>query len=592
MSMESLKRILSMSLVFAIAMLMLMPCGAVANGVPGPGAPASAAPSAAAPSAPRDLQGTGGMRMAVLNWTAPLSDGGAPLTAYRVYRSLFLEAEYGLVASVPPSYRSYVDDGLTEGVTYYYCVSAVNSVGEGPWTTPVPATPSGATPSGSFASIQTSGMQVTVTFGAFSAPVAITDLRFVIEDLTAGASETWSASTATDPVQLTNASSSPYPMPQLNSVVFRDIADNGRINLGDYLLLTYSNSAPVDHTYRVTMIYIATGDAINMINFIGPSSSVSQPPGPVQNLTAAAGNAQATLTWQAPSSDGGSPVTGYRAYRALSSGGEYVEIAFQTALSLTDSGLTNGETYYYKVAAVNAVGEGQRSSAASATPATVPSAPWNAAASAVVGKVTLTWQAPNSTGGRPIARYDIYRGSTPETIGSTPIGNVSLFTQVYNDTTVAPSTTYCYLVKAVNGIGSSASSNIVAITSVAVPGAPQNLTATPGPAKITLTWQAPLVDDGSAITGWKLYAVQNGTPVLIATLGAAPLSYVHNNPPNVVNVFYVTAINAVGEGAASNQASAQPQPANTDNSTMLILGGVLVAIVVVLLAFLLMRGKK
>ena len=82
-------------------------------------------------------------------------------------------------------------------------------------------------------------------------------------------------------------------------------------------------------------------------------------------LTATPGNAQVVLAWAAPASDGGSPITGYKLYRSTTSGGAYALIASPTALTYTDTGLTNGQTYWYKVSAVNANGEGANCSAVS-----------------------------------------------------------------------------------------------------------------------------------------------------------------------------------------------------------------------------------
>ena len=84
------------------------------------------------------------------------------------------------------------------------------------------------------------------------------------------------------------------------------------------------------------------------------------------NLSASPGNASVTLTWTAPVSDGGSPIAGYKLYQSTTSGGTYSLIASPSALTYTDTGLTNGQTYWYKVSAVNAIGVGANCSAVSA----------------------------------------------------------------------------------------------------------------------------------------------------------------------------------------------------------------------------------
>jgi predicted phage tail protein len=72
------------------------------------------------------------------------------------------------------------------------------------------------------------------------------------------------------------------------------------------------------------------------------------------------------LTWNAPSANGGSAITGYRVYRGASPGGETVLTTVGNVTTYTDTTVANARTYYYRVAAVNAVGEGAPSNELSA----------------------------------------------------------------------------------------------------------------------------------------------------------------------------------------------------------------------------------
>ena len=88
-------------------------------------------------------------------------------------------------------------------------------------------------------------------------------------------------------------------------------------------------------------------------------------PGAPTGVTATAGNGQATVTWSAPASNGGSPITGYTV--TASPGGLTCTTA--GALTCTVSGLTNGTPYSFTVTASNAAGTGPSSSpSASVTP--------------------------------------------------------------------------------------------------------------------------------------------------------------------------------------------------------------------------------
>src|SRR2546428_9008515 len=89
---------------------------------------------------------------------------------------------------------------------------------------------------------------------------------------------------------------------------------------------------------------------------------------------ATAGGKNITISWQAPTSDGGSAITGYKVYRSTSSGTETGYVNLGNVNSYTNTGLTPGVTYFYKVRAVNSAGLSPLSNEASATPPALPSA--------------------------------------------------------------------------------------------------------------------------------------------------------------------------------------------------------------------------
>ena len=100
------------------------------------------------------------------------------------------------------------------------------------------------------------------------------------------------------------------------------------------------------------------GSSVWVTNSAGTTvSRITFPPQPPLNVTATPGDANATISWSAPTNTGGSPITGYSA--TASPGGK--SCTTTTATSCTISGLTNGTTYSVSVTASNAVGTSEPS---------------------------------------------------------------------------------------------------------------------------------------------------------------------------------------------------------------------------------------
>ncbi|MCB1133881.1 MAG: hypothetical protein KDN05_22370, partial [Verrucomicrobiae bacterium] len=90
-------------------------------------------------------------------------------------------------------------------------------------------------------------------------------------------------------------------------------------------------------------------------------------------LAATAGNEQVAFNWNAVTG-----ATSYRVKRATDAGGPYTEISSPATNTFTDTGLSNGTTYFYVVSAHNGTAESADSTEAFATPFVVPSTMvWN-----------------------------------------------------------------------------------------------------------------------------------------------------------------------------------------------------------------------
>jgi uncharacterized protein YkwD len=305
------------------------------------------------------------------------------------------------------------------------------------------------------------------------------------------------------------------------------------------------------------------------------STTPAKAPSAPRTLAATAGAESVGLTWTAPSSTGGAKITGYNVYLGTAAGAESktplnpTPLA-ATARAYTATGLTDGTAYFFAVRAVNAVASSPASNESSATPVSVPNPPVKVAAYPANAALGITWAAPENTGGTPITGYNVYKGLTKGGESGTPVNASPLPAGAsnYRVTGLANGTKYFVVVKAINAVGTSAASTDVSATATAAASAPLwpgTLTAAPMAASVKLTWSAPAVTGGSAITGYNVYRGttpngESGTPVNSAPLAASATTYTATGLKNAKNYYFVVkAINAIGTGAPSNEAFTAPQ---------------------------------
>jgi uncharacterized repeat protein (TIGR03803 family) len=275
------------------------------------------------PGAPTGVRATAGDMQAIVSFTPPASNGGSPITGYTV-------------TSIPPggvdsfagtTLTTHTVTNLANGTAYEFTVTATNAGGTGP-----PSQPS----------------KKVTTWNVPGAPKITT-------------------------VKAGNAQA---------SVGFAPPASNGGAPITGYAVTSHpaggvdTNAGSLSSPHDVNNLVNGTPYmfTVTATNAVGSNvSAASKPtipatvPGPPTGVTATAGNAEAIVSFTAPTSDGGFPITGYTV-TSNPRGGKDAE-AGKTTTEHTVKGLTNGHSYTFTVTATNKAGTGAASGASnSVTP--------------------------------------------------------------------------------------------------------------------------------------------------------------------------------------------------------------------------------
>jgi fibronectin type 3 domain-containing protein len=277
---------------------------------------------ATVPSVPTGLSANAANAQVSLTWTASPN-----ATSYNVKRGTTTGGPYTTISS--PTAASFTDGSLTNGTTYFYVVSAVNAAGESANSSEASAKP-------------------TAPSQAPAAPTAL-----MATAASAQVSLSWSASATATSYNVKRATTTGGPYTKISSPAATSFTDTGLTNGTTY--------------FYVVSAVNATGESANSSQASATPVAPTQAPAAPTGLTATGGNAQVLLTWSASAG-----ATSYHVKRSTTSGGPYTQVAAPTPANFTDTGLTNGTTYFYVVSALNSIGESANSAEASATPANTP----------------------------------------------------------------------------------------------------------------------------------------------------------------------------------------------------------------------------
>ena len=470
---------------------------------------------------------TPGSSSLAVSWSAPTSAGSASVSNYQVSYSTDLSS-WTVVSRPASTVLSATIAGLSNGTLYYVRVAAITSVGMSEFSTAASATPVG---------VPTSPTSLTLT-GGINQVVA-----------------SWIASDNTNGSPIVDYSIQ-YKLSSSSS------------------WLSYSH-LPSTATSATISPLVAGGYDVRVaaVNGVGTSSytaslsaSVVSVPTSPTTLSATPSASQIVVSWAAPASNGGLPLSDYLVQYS-ENGTDYLTYSHapSTATSATITGLNNSVAYSVRVAAINSAGTSPFASLSSTT-LTLPTAPSSVTVTPGSSSLAVSWSAPASAGSAPISDYLVsYSTDLTSWVSWSHVASTARTATVTNLTN---GTAYFVRVAAVSSVGASDFSSIVSFTPVGAPLTPSGLAVSwssnnmSSTSIATLSWSAPS-SGGSPISDYNVEYSTNGSSWssyshVASTATSASISLA-SGP---AYYFRVSARNALGTSTAATLSSVVSPPAS------------------------------
>ena len=437
------------------------------------------------PDAPLQVSAVPGDASATIRWSAPDNQGSA-ITSYTVTDSAGKTCQTaGTSCSIT---------GLVPGATDRFTVRATNSIGT-----------SASSDASEFITISATPLKPT------GVSVASGDKSLVVTWL---ASDVNGGSAISYYTVADSQGHSCTGTPESLTCTLLDVTNN----VSDVVTVTGTNRDGLTSTQSVAVTAVAGTVASAPLNLVATSGWVST-----------------TLSWTAPATNGGSPIT---LYVVTGSDGATCAVAAPLT-SCTIIELTGGNSQTFSVVAVNSFGSSMASNVVSAIAFDVPSRPTNARATLQPdGSITVQWTAPSGNGSA-VSGYTVTsnRGDTCLAASGQTTCNFTGLTQGlgYSFTVVARNL-------AGDSLGSAPSSTVVDAN---VPAAPSQVIVDAGDKAVLVSWLTP-ASNGSDILS---YVVTASTGQRCETDQTSCLIAGFTNGSPVT--FTVVAINGAGSSAAS-----------------------------------------
>ncbi|MBU3111007.1 M4 family metallopeptidase [Clostridium lacusfryxellense] len=463
-----------------------------------------------APAVPIGLQAiSAGYNNIKISWGAVTGASG-----YEIYRSTSSSGTYSKVGEIAS--LNYINSSLITGTNYYYKVRAYKTV----WATKY---------YGNYSSIISAKPVLPVPASAVAVSAGYNSIKI-----------SWGVVSGSSGNEIYRSTSNSGTYSKVGEVTASTYIDTGLT-----IATTYYYKVRSYRAVGTTRIYG------------GYSSIVSAKPIPLAPISVNAVSASYNsnkITWGAVSG-----ASAYQVYRAISSTGIYSLINTTTSLSYTNTGLSTGKTYYYKIMVYRTIGTTKvyslYSTVVSSKP--VPATPASPkAVSSSYNSIKVNWGIVREASG-----YEVYRStSSAGTYGLVNSTNTLAFSNAGLKTGIA----YFYKIRSFKIVGSTkVLGNCSAVVSAKpIPSVPTNAYAiSTSYNAIKISWVA----SGGA-NGYEVYKSTSSTGAYSLVTSTTATSYINTGLATNTNYYYrIRSYNTNGTsklyGGFSSTVSSKPIPA-------------------------------
>ena len=455
----------------------------------------------------------------ILTWTA--STGA---TSYSVSRDT-TAAFTGPTVVGTPTTNSFTDNtGLSAGTQYYYEISAIDSGGASPLSSP----PTTAT---------TLPASPLAPANVAATPVSATSVTV-----------TWDPSTGANvyTVYRSTSPSGPFTSP-IHKITMSPLGPKGQTGT---VLTTFTDTGLTPNTVYYYKIRASNSGGTSPLSEAASVSTLPLPPAPPGSVKATTlSTSSISVSWTA------SPTAAiYSIFRSSSPSGPFdTQVGTSTISPFIDNTLVSGTKYYYQISASNAGGVSLDSATVFATTITDMPGALTVTSPTTSTSASLTWEAPTGA-----TSYKVYRSTSAVGPFTTSVGTPTV--PSFTNTGLTPNTVYYYEISAVDAGGESAKT--AAASALTAPVTPTNIMASRNPDNpsmaLEISWNG-----AAGATGYNVYRSTSatGTFTLVTVSPDTGLLFGDSGLLPGTKYFYeISSVNAGGEGPKSTAVSGMTTP--------------------------------